>query len=330
MWKKIGIIVSGVGVIGAIGIIGVIFWGKQNVLGVISPLAQDYETQKIQYREIFNKKTTNTYPPNDYFPSSLLPKYIIDTLDIKAKSYCVMERQSRELLLAKNLDQELPIASVAKIMTAIVALENSSFDVELKVSSPAAAIGEAVMGLTAGERLTIEKLLYGLILPSGNDAAEVLAEGLGPGRLSFINKMNAKAQSLGLYDTYFFNPTGLDGDTKDQTSFSTCLDQLALTNYALHNSRFAEIVATSYKEITYEQDKHKAFYLNNILELDRSYPGIKGVKPGDTPFAGETLVSYAENGGKQLITVLLGTQYSKDEVVKIYDEMFMKLGVKVR
>lgn len=311
-------------------VIFVIFYliNKQNhILGVISPLATEEETK--EYKTVFDKKTTQNYPPNQHFPKNLEPSYI-DELDIKASSYAVMDRGSNELLISKNLTQELPIASVTKIMTAIVSLENTDLDLELKVSSVAATLGEATMGLTAGEIVTVNELLYGMMLPSGNDAAETLAEGLQGGKSNFVLTMNKKALDLGLFDTYFFNTTGLDGDTREKTSFSTALDLLALTNYALSNSKFAEIVATNYIEFPYKEGQHKDFYLSNILQLNRSYPGIKGVKPGITDFAGETLVSYAENGRKQIIVVLLGTQNSKDEVVKIYDYIFGKLGIRVR
>lgn len=302
-----------------------LFYGQHKVLGVVSPLSDDYQESVEQYRFIFDRSTTQNYPPNKYFPLYLQPKFT-QTLDINAAAFAVMDRQNGELLLSKNLTKELPIASITKIMTALVALENGSLQTELKVSSAAASIGEAHMGLTSGEVLTVHELLYGLMLPSGNDAAEALAEGLG-GRTAFIISMNEKAKSLGLFDTYFFNPSGLDGETKETSSFSTCLDLLGLTNYALENQEFAQIVSTYYKDIPYKPGKHKAFFFYNILQLDRSYPGIKGVKPGNTDFAGETLVSYAENGGKQIIVVLLGATNSRDEVIKIYDYIFSKLGV---
>lgn len=323
-------LVAGGVVVFTILISGLIYFAsKPLVLGVISPLADDYAKNEAQYRFVFDKKTIDSYPPNEYFPKTLTPQFT-DNLDVSAKAYAVMERKSGELLLAKGLNQERSIASVTKIMTAIVALEHASFETELIVSSAAATIGEAVMGLTPGEKVTVEELLYGLLLPSGNDAAETLAEGLIGGQTGFMLAMNQKARELGLADTYFFNPTGLDGTTPKTTSFSTCLDLLALANYALQNPRFAEIVSTRYKEFPYKEGKHKAFYLENILQLDQSFPGIKGIKPGVTDFARETLVSYAENGGKRVIVVLLSSDRSRDDAVKIYDYIFPKLGVKVR
>lgn len=323
-----GIVIGIIGMIGIIGGIGVMWWGKQNILGVISPLADDSE-EKNRLRVIFDKKTTKDYPPNDNFPISLIPKFA-DQPDINATSFCAFDPESRQLLLAKNLTQELPIASVAKIMTAVVALDRASLNFDIKVSSQAASIGEAVMGLTSGEILTVEELLYGLMLPSGNDAAEALAGNIAGGRNSFLKAMNDKAQELGMWDSFFFNPSGLDGETRDKTSFSTCLDLLGLTSFALKDPEFAEIVSTYEKILPYTAGRHKAYYLYNILDLDRSYPGIKGVKPGITDFAKETLVSYIEKDGKKIIVVLLGTENSKDEVIKLYDFLFPLLGVKIK
>lgn len=312
----------------ALGVGGVIMSRQDNdVLGVLSPLSEEHTQGADQYRFIFEESTvTPSYPPNDYFPYSTRAKYSED-IDVQAEAYAVMDRKNRQLLFSKNLTLELPIASVTKIMTALIALENADLDARIKVSESAASIGEAEMGLTGGEILTVEELLYGLMLPSGNDAAEALAEGVGRSRTSFVLGMNEKAKELGLLDTYYFNPTGLDGDTIETTSFSTPLDLLALTNYALTNPTFAKIVATHEKELPYIEGTHKAFYLNNILQLDRNYPGIKGVKPGNTDFANETLVSYAENGDTELIVVLLGVQNTRDEVIKLYDQVYQKLGI---
>ena len=258
------------------------------------------------------------YPPNEYFPESLTPKYGGQLSDVGAVAYGVMNRETGELLLAKNLEKRLPIASLTKVMTAVIALENAPLDLELSVSSAAAKVGEASMGLSYKEKLSLEELLYGMLLPSGNDAAETVANGLGAGRIWFLRKMNEKAQNLGMYDTYYFNPTGLDEDSQDTTTFSSVLDLLGLTNYALGNKKFADLVATRYKEIPYKEGKHKAFYLENILKLDSSYPGIKGVKPGLSDYAGETLISYLDNHEK-LIAVVLGSQETKADVVKLYD-----------
>ena len=287
------------------------------------------------YEKVLQTKTTDNYPPNDYFPKNIKP-ILADNFDISAQSYAVVDRGTRELLYAKNLTMELPIASIVKIMTAVVVLENSSLTDVFTAAPTAVKVGEASMYLSAGERLTVEELLYGLMLPSGNDAAETLAEGVGinylkknnldidrkKGREWFITQMNRKAQELGMMDTFFFNPTGLDGETKEQSSFSTTLDLLALTNYALTNPTFAKIVQTKSIYFPKKEGFHKEFYLENILQFDRSFNGIKGVKPGTSVFARETLASYAERDGRRIIVVILGSSFTKDDVVKIYKKVF--------
>lgn len=287
------------------------------------------------HQKIIENKTIGNYPPNEFFPNQHFPLFQ-DDLDISARAYAVMDRDAGELLYAKNLTQELPIASITKIMTAIVALENAKESDLFTVYPYAVSLGEATMNLTLGERLSLEKLLYGLMLPSGNDAAETIAMNVGmeklkimgraatpeEGREWFLGEMNKKAQQLGMLDTYFFNPTGLDEETKELSSFSTPLDLLALTNYALSMPTFAKIVSTKRINLPKKDGLHKAYYLENILQLDGSFEGIKGVKPGNSIYARETLISYAERDGKKIIVVLLGSRYTKDDAVKIYKRIF--------
>lgn len=307
---------------------------------LLSPLAtgkiMDPTTDPL-YGKIMSGHTVDKFPANDYFPNSL---NIADKSDlgIDAEAYIAIDRDSRQILLGKNITKRLPIASLTKITTAIVSLENSSLDWKLVVSSASANIGEAAMGLASGEKISVEDALYGLLLPSGNDAAEALAEGIGKYKLGtpvnqtdgggargwFLKAMNEKAQGLGMFDTYFFNPSGLDEDKKEDNNFSTVLDLAALTNYALDNKTFAEMVDTREKDIPYKEGRHKAFYLYNILTLSDAYPGIKGVKPGISDLAGETLSSYIEKNGRRIIVIILGSQHTKDDVVKIYDRIFGK------
>ena len=287
------------------------------------------------YEKVMKSHTSDNLPKTKYFPENL---GLADTslADIEAEAYLAFDISARKILLGKNITLRLPIASLTKIATAIMALENANLSDELVVSLSAAKIGEATMGLTTGEIINVEEALYGLILPSGNDAAETIAEGIGKYKLGteqsavdgggargwFINKMNEKVQSLGLLDTYFFNPSGLDGDDESNTNFSTALDIMALTNYALDNGHFAKIASTLEMEIPYKENYHKAFYLYNILRFDESYPGLKGVKPGNSIFARETLSSYYEKDGRRIIVVILGSDHTKDDVIKIYDKIF--------
>ena len=215
-------------------------------------------------------------------------------------------------------------------------MDNAPLDLDFHVSSAAASVGEATMGLSSGEIISMEDSLYGMMLPSGNDASETIAEGVGKYKLGtnqdevdgggarkwFLDAMNENMQKLGLYDSYFFNPSGLDGDSLDETNFSTALDMAILTNYALSNPVFARIVNTEEKDIPYAEGKHKALYLYNILSLDRSYPGIKGVKPGISDFARETLASYIEKDNRRIIVIILGSTHTKDDAVAIYNKIF--------
>ena len=144
------------------------------------------------------------------------------------------------------------------------------------------------------------------------------------GRAWFLDEMNRKAQTLGMLDPYFFNPTGLDEETKDKTSFSTALDLLALSNYALKNPIFGKITNTTGINIAEKAAFHRSYYLENILQLSRAYDGIKGIKPGNSIYAKETLSSYIERDGRRIITVILGSNYTKDDVLTIYRKFFGK------
>ncbi len=179
------------------------------------------------------------------------------------------------------------------------------------------------MGLTEGEVLTLEELLYGLILPSGNDAAEVLAHNYKDGRKGFIKAMNNKSKALGIKDTNFTNPSGLEGDGEQ---YSTPYDLMVMTHYALSNfPLFAKVVATY--ELTIEGNQnHKAYYLINETNLISSYPGVKGVKNGYTPEAGFCLVTYLDYRGNKIIAVILGSENRRQEMKDLLDYSLKSIG----
>ncbi len=228
------------------------------------------------------------------------------------------------LLYGKNIKTRLPIASLTKIMTAIVALENDDLNREIKIGKDAASIGENTMGLSEGEILTMEDLLYGLILLSGNDASEAIAQGMPFGRENFVYLMNKKAEDLGLSDTHFTNPSGLEGDGKQ---YGTVYDLLVVSRYALKNPFFAKIVSSVTHEVPYS-DKHKYFYMFNETNLLTSYPGVKGIKTGYTTEAGLCLVTYLDYGGHKIIAVLLNAQNRRQEMKDLLDYSLRSLGVK--
>ena len=242
--------------------------------------------------------------------------------DISAKSVLLFDIESKRVLYGKNPKERLPMASLTKIMTAIVALENSKKDNKYLVTEKE-LVGENSMGLTAGERLSLEELLYGLILPSGNDAAETLASNFNGGRTAFVKAMNDKARALGLKDTNFTNPSGLEGDGNQ---YSTAYDLMVMTEYAMEKfALFRKVVSTF--QITIEANSyHKPYFLENETNLISSYPGVKGVKTGYTPEAGLCLVTYLDYDGHKIIGVILGSENRRQEMKDLLDYSLKSLG----
>ena len=243
--------------------------------------------------------------------------------DISAKAALIYDLTTNKTLFSKDVDDQLPMASLTKVMTAIIALENPKHDNRYVVTG-AALVGEDAMGLTTGETLTLEELLYGLILNSGNDAAEVLAHNFPDGREKFIEAMNNKAVALGLSNTHFTNPSGLQGDG-DQ--YTTAYDLMVITRYAINNFPLFNKVATTFEHTIPYTRQHKEFYLQNETNLLTSYPGVKGVKTGYTPEAGLCLITYLDYGGHQMIGVLLDSHNRRDEMRELLDYSLKVQGV---
>lgn len=234
--------------------------------------------------------------------------------NISAKSALLYDLTSKKVLFSKNPKEELPMASLTKIMTAIIALESPRKDDRYLVAQEN-LVGENSMGLSAGETLSLKELLYGLILLSGNDAAETLAGNFEGGRARFIAAMNNKAKSLGLKNTHFTNPTGLEGDGNQRT---TAYDLLIIANYAMQFPLFREAAQTFIYNIPYSEN-HKAFYLENETNLISSYPGVAGIKDGYTPEAGLCLITYLNFKGHKLIGIILGSDNRRDEMKDLLD-----------
>lgn len=243
---------------------------------------------------------------------------------IEAKAAAVVDFETNELIFAKNIDESLPIASLTKIMTALLALEYGDLEQKIEISKEAAETGEAYMGVEAGEKLRLEELLYGLLLPSGNDAAEAIAQGLAGERAVFIKAMNRKAEMLGLANTLYVNSSGLDEDD-GRLSKSSVRDLVLLSHYAWTKfPKFREIVGTKEWEIA-ATSEHKSYSLKHTLGLEETYPKMKGIKPGNTEAAGYCLVGLAEQKGHEVLVVLLNTPSPKNEVVVLFDWAFNKV-----
>ena len=218
-------------------------------------------------------------------------------------------------LYEKNPDSSLLPASTTKIVTALVAMDYYPLDAVLKVGR--VTITGQKMGLKAGEEMSVNDLLYGLLVYSANDAAEVLAENYPGGRDGFIFAMNAKAEGLSLTNTFFRNPTGLDG--ADQVT--TARDLIRVSTVAMRNPKFGEIVGTKEKTVASVDGavKHK---LANINELVGVVPGVLGVKTGWTESARENLVTYIERDGHKVMIALLGSQDRFGETKELIDWIF--------
>ncbi|HMS22815.1 MAG TPA: D-alanyl-D-alanine carboxypeptidase family protein [Candidatus Levybacteria bacterium] len=243
--------------------------------------------------------------------------------EISALAALSYDLSTNNLLYEKNIDEKLPIASLTKIMTAIVGVEVMHGDSKIVVSKNAASIGEDSMGLSEGETLTLNELLYGLFLHSGNDAAEAIADSSSVGRDNFIHLMNKKAEDLGLASTHFTNPSGLEGDGNQ---YSTAHDLLVIVRYALENPTIATVVKEPYMFIPYTPT-HKAFELFNETNLLTSYPGVKGVKTGFTNEAGLCLTTYLDYRGHRIIAILLNSQNRRQEMKELLDYSLLSLGV---
>ena len=258
-----------------------------------------------------------------WLPQSVSQSLAFGAPAISAKSALLFDMTTGKTLFAKSQEQEVPMASLTKIMTAIIALENKKVSDEYLVTG-SDIVGEDSMGVTGGEVLSSEELLYGLILNSGNDAAEVFASNYQTGREGFIKAMNDKVLALGLSHTHFSNPSGLEGDG---SQYTTAYDLLVITNYALtHFPEFVDVVGT-YSKVISATSTHKEFDLYNETNLLTSYPGVKGIKTGYTPEAGYCLATYLEYGNHKIIGILFNSDDRRKEMKELLDYSLQSLGI---
>jgi serine-type D-Ala-D-Ala carboxypeptidase (penicillin-binding protein 5/6) len=242
-------------------------------------------------------------PPNGSpspYPTALeTPRPSTRPPKIDAVSAILADLDSGGELWSSNPDERRPIASVTKIMTALLVLEAARPDEVVTASENAAAQGGAELGLKPGEELTVRELILALLLQSANDAAVALAEHAAGTVEGFVDGMNRRARRLGLHDTRFTSPSGLD-----DTGYSTARDLVAITTEAYRDATFARVAATKFARIPApEGDPRRIQNRNALLWL---YPGALGGKTGYTAAAGFCLVAAAERDGLGLVTVILG------------------------
>lgn len=242
---------------------------------------------------------------------------------VSAEAALFVETRYGQVLFAKNPKKKLPIASLVKVMTALIALDHKGMNDQFQVSQRAADMEPDKMLLIVGEKLTLRELLYGIFLISANDAAEVLSEGATGNRTEFIKLMNDKAKLLGMKDSYFANPTGLDEDSNN--SYSTAYDLVILARYLIR--RFPEVVGISKEKHIYlpQTENHQDYDMYSGINLLTTYPGVVGFKTGYTPEAGLTLITLVRKDGHELIGVLLGSAFRRDEARELLDYSFSRL-----
>lgn len=226
---------------------------------------------------------------------------IIDTTS-SAKAMYTFDAYSGREFFKKNSDEKLPMASTTKIITAITALENykGSLDEKHIVPNDAVGIEGTSMYLKTGEELSLRELLYGLMLPSGNDAGVAISIIVGKTTDNFINMMEEVANKAGAVNSNFVNPHGLDADGH----YTTAKDLALITAYALKNPTFREIVSTK-NVIIEESNKYQTRYFRNKVKLLNTVDGCIGVKTGFTDNAGRCIVTASEKNGMEIICVLL-------------------------
>ena len=223
----------------------------------------------------------------------------IEELEIKSKIALIYDRASGNILYEKNGNKQTPMASTTKIMTAIVVLENANLTDVVTIDLKAAGTGGSRLGLKKNDKITVNDLLYGLMLRSGNDAAVALANYVGGSIEGFAEMMNNKAKELGLVNSHFIVPHGLDNDGH----YTTAYELAKMADYALKIDKFKEIVST--KSITININGYPKA-INNTNQLLGSIAGVYGVKTGFTNGAGRCLVSACERGDLDIITVIIG------------------------
>jgi serine-type D-Ala-D-Ala carboxypeptidase (penicillin-binding protein 5/6) len=219
--------------------------------------------------------------------------------EVTAQYVAILDEDSGAFLYGSREHERVAPASITKIATTLVALEREPdlgrrVDVTVSGSQLAARTGSSIMGLEPGENVSLQTLLYGMMLPSGNDAAEQVALALAGGRETYVNWMNERVLRLGLRDTHFVNPSGLDASGH----YSSAYDMALLGREAMRNPVFRQLAGTA----TFRGDGFRLANLNRLLGV---YPGADGVKIGSTRRAGKTMVASATRDGHRVYVVVM-------------------------
>lgn len=240
-----------------------------------------------------------------------------DPLGISAQAYVLMEADTGKVLLSKNGDEKRPIASTTKIMTTLLCLESGGLDDWFVVDPEAIRVEGSSMGLQEGDVVTKRMLCYGMLLPSGNDAANATAVRLAGSIPEFAKLMNARAARIGMTHTCFVTPSGLDAEGHG----ASARDMGLLARTAMQNPDFRAIGSQSRAEVCFGNPPYNR-WLKNTNKLLTMYEGVVGVKTGFTDAAGRCLVSFCERDGVSLLCVTLHAKDDWNDHMKLYDYGF--------
>ena len=254
----------------------------------------------------------------------LLILVLLIPFSVKASSsYIVMDYNSKRVLEGSNINEKKLIASTTKIMTSIIALENSNINDEVEVSKEVLKAYGSAIYIEVGEKLKLIDLLYGLMLRSGNDAAIEIANHVSSSMEEFTKLMNAKAKELNMNDTVFINNHGLE-DENENGNISTAYDMALLMRYALSNEQFKEIIKTKRHIV---KSSYKTYDWHNKNKLLDDYKYCIGGKTGFTKKARRTLVTAAQKNDKTLIIVTLNDPNDFQNHKRLYEELFDKYNL---
>lgn len=233
---------------------------------------------------------------------------------VSARNAILMDQKTGEILFEKNADEKRPIASITKIMTAIIAIESGRLKEKATASRKAVYTEGSSIYLEQGEKMSIKDLVYGLMLRSGNDAAVAISEHIGGSEEGFVYLMNEKASWLGMTNTHFTNPHGLH----EKGHYSSAHDMAILMKYAMDNSMFKKVTGAK----VYKADERSYAWGNKNKLLTKYYDACVGGKTGYTKVAGRTLVSAASKNGVNLIAVTLQAPDDWNDHMEMYEKGF--------
>ncbi len=236
---------------------------------------------------------------------------------VSAKSAIVMNALTGEVVFSKNSDEKMGMASTTKIMTSLIALESENINKVVKAQKEDINVEGTSIYLKEGDKLTIETLVKGMLLESGNDAANVTAKALGGGKEGFVSLMNKKARELGMLSTSFKNPSGLT----EEGHYSTAYDMALLGSAAIRNKSFREICSATSLKVDFVEPKAERTFYNHNKFLNK-YDGALGIKTGFTKASGRCLVTAAQRNGVIYVAVTLNAPDDWNDHVKMMDYAF--------